>query len=194
MEVNFEKRYIQIYTLIVAVAHHIFLNINFICGDVIKSIWSLDAIILIFTLLFLSIFNRNIKEKIGLGIIYSKTPFENASKYIKNDKRISKEVKESKELENITNNDFYCQYYKPVRENIIIKSKNSEYCVIRDIVFTIFIITIVIFILTLIWPKYFYKELIAGIVSYIVGVISCKMKSRDLVSQIVVEKINKKGE
>lgn len=194
MEVNFEKRYIPIYTLIVAVAHHIFLNINFICGDVIKSIWSLDAIILIFTLLFLSIFNRNIKEKIGLGIIYSKTPFENASKYIKNDKRISKKVKESKELENITNNDFYCQYYKPVRENIIIKSKNSEYCVIRDIVFTIFIITIVVFILTLIWPKYFYKELIAGIVSYIVGVISCKMKSRDLVSQIVVEKINKKGE
>ena len=100
---------------------------------------------------------------------------------------------ESKELENITTNDFYCQYYKPVRENIIIKSKNSEYCVIRDIVFTIFIITIVVFILTLIWPKYFYKELIAGIVSYIVGVISCKMKSRDLVSQIVVEKINKEG-
>ena len=194
MEVNFEKRYIPIYTLIVAVAHHIFLNINIICGDVIKSIWSLDAIILILTLLFLSIFNRNIKERIGLGIIYSKTPFENASKYIKNDKKISKEVKESKELENITNNDFYCKYYKPVRENIIIKSKNSEYCVIRDIVFTIFIITIVVFILTLIWPKYFYKELIAGIVSYIVGVISCKMKSRDLVSQIVVEKINKKGE
>lgn len=194
MEINFEKRYIPIYTLIVAATHHIFLNINTICGDVIKSIWPLDAIILIFTLLFLSIFNRNIKERIGLGIIYSKTPFENASKYIKNDKRISKEVKESKELENITNNDFYCKYYKPIRENVIVKSKNSEYCIIRDIVFTIFMITIVVFILTLIWPKYFYKELIVGVVSYIVGIISCKMKSRDLVSQIVVEKINKKGE
>lgn len=194
MEINFEKRYIPIYTLIVAATHHIFLNINTICGDVIKSIWPLDAIILILTLLFLSIFNRNIKERIGLGIIYSKTPFENASKYIKNDKRISKEVKESKELENITNNDFYCKYYKPIRENVIVKSKNSEYCIIRDIVFTIFMITIVVFILTLIWPKYFYKELIAGVVSYIVGIISCKMKSRDLVSQIVVEKINKKGE
>ena len=78
--------------------------------------------------------------------------------------------------------------------NIIVKSKNSEYCVIRDIVFTIFIITIVVFILTLIWPKYFYKELIASIVSYIVGIISCKMKSRDLASQIVVEKINKEEE
>lgn len=194
MEINFEKRYIPIYTLIVAATHHIFLNINTICGDVIKSIWPLDAIILILTLLFLSIFNRNIKERIGLGIIYSKTPFENASKYIKNDKRISKEVKESKELENITNNDFYCKYYKPIRENVIVKSKNSEYCIIRDIVFTIFMLTIVVFILTLIWPKYFYKELIAGVVSYIVGIISCKMKSRDLVSQIVVEKINKKGE
>lgn len=194
MEINFEKRYIPIYTLIVAATHHIFLNINTICGDVIKSIWSLDAIILILTLLFLSIFNRNIKERIGLGIIYSKTPFENASKYIKNDKRISKEVKESKELENITNNDFYCKYYKPIRENVIVKSKNSEYCIIRDIVFTIFMLTTVVFILTLIWPKYFYKELIAGVVSYIVGIISCKMKSRDLVSQIVVEKINKKGE
>ena len=81
MEINFEKRYIPIYTLIVAATHHIFLNINTICGDVIKSIWPLDAIILILTLLFLSIFNRNIKERIGLGIIYSKTPFENASKY-----------------------------------------------------------------------------------------------------------------
>ena len=194
MEINFEKRYIPIYTLIVSATHHIFSNINIICGDIIKSIWPVDAIILILTLLFLSIFNRSIKERIGLGIIYSKTPFENASKYIKNDKRISKEVKESKQLENITNNEFYCKYYKPVRENIIVKSKNSEYCVIRDIVFTIFIITIVVFILTLIWPKYFYKELIASIVSYIVGIISCKMKSRDLVSQIVVEKINKEEE
>ena len=40
----------------------------------------------------------------------------------------------------------------------------------------------------------FYKELIASRVSYIVGIISCKMKSRDLVSQIVVEKINKEEE
>lgn len=194
MEINFEKRYIPIYTLIVATAHHIFLNINIICGDVIKSIWPLDAIILILTLLFLAIFNRDIKERIGLGIIYSKTPFEKASKYIKNDKRISNRIKESKKLENISNDDFYHKYYKPVRENIIVKSKNAEYCVIRDIVFTIFIITIVFFILTLIWTEYFYKELIAGIVSYIVGVIACKMKSRDFVRQIVVEKINKEEE
>ena len=194
MEINFEKRYIPIYTLIVAAAHHIFLNINSICGDVIKSIWPLDAIILVLTLLFISIFNRDIKERIALGIIYFKTPFENASKYIKNDKRISKKVKEIKELENISNSNFYCKYYKPVRENIIVKTKNSEYCVIRDIVFTIFIITIVVFFLTLMWPKYFYKELIAGILSYMVGIISCKMKSKDLVRQIVVEKLNKEEE
>lgn len=81
------------YTLIVATAYHIFSNINSICGDIIKSIWPVNAIILILILLFLSIFNRSVKERIGLGIIYSKTPFENASEYIKNDKRISKELK-----------------------------------------------------------------------------------------------------
>ena len=50
MEINFEKRYIPIYTLIVAATHHIFSNINIICGDIIKSIWPVDAIILILTL------------------------------------------------------------------------------------------------------------------------------------------------
>ena len=50
MEINFEKRYIPIYTLIVAATHHIFSNINIICGDIIKSIWPVNAIILILTL------------------------------------------------------------------------------------------------------------------------------------------------
>ena len=192
MEINFEKRYIPIYTFIVATAHHIILNINTIYGEVIKDVWLIDAIILVLTLLFLSIFNRQQKQRIALGIIYKKSPFEKAYKYIKKDNRIRKEDKEIKELENISNDSFYIKYYKPVRENTIVKSKNSEYCVIRDLVFTIFIIVIALVILTVICPKYFYKELIASIIGYMIGVIACKMKVKVFVSQIVVEKINKK--
>ena len=50
MEINFEKIDITLYTLIVAATHHIFTNINIICGDIIKSIWPVNAIILILTL------------------------------------------------------------------------------------------------------------------------------------------------
>lgn len=194
MEINFKKRYIPIYTLIVAIAHHIILNINTIYKDIIKNVWSIDAIILVLTLLFLSIFNRQQKQRIALGIIYKKRPFEKAYKYIKKDLRICKEDIKIKELEKITNDSFYIKYYKPVRENTIVESKNSEYCVIRDIVFTIFIIVLVIAILTIIWPSYFYKELIASIVGYIIGVIACRMKAKDFVSQIVIEGICKKEE
>lgn len=194
MEINFEKRYIPIYTLIVATAHHIILNINTIYVGIIKNVWPIDAIILVLTLLFLSIFNRQQKQRIALGIIYKKSPFEKSYKYIKRDTRICKDDKEIKKLEEISNDSFYSKYYKPVRENTIVESKNSEYCVIRDIVFTIFIIEIVIAILTIIWPSYFYKELIASIVGYIIGVIACKMKAKDFVSQIVIEGICKKEE
>ncbi len=188
MEINFEKRYIPIYTLIIAISYHITLNINAINVEVIKNVWTIDAIILVLTLLFLSIFNRQQKERIALVIIYKKSSFEKTHKYIEGDKRIYKNNKIIKELKDISNNDFYVKYYKPVRENQIVKSKNSGYCIIRDIVFTIFIIEIVILILTIIWPSYFYKELIASIVGYIVGVIFCKMKAKDFVSQIIVEK------
>ena len=94
MEINFEKRYIPIYTLIVATAHHIILNINTIYGEVIKNVWPIDAIILVFTLLFISIFNRKQKQRIALGIIYKKSPFEKAYKYIK------EFVKKRKKLKN----------------------------------------------------------------------------------------------
>ena len=50
MEINFEKIDITLYTLIVAATHHIFTNINIICGDIIKSIWPVDVIIVILTL------------------------------------------------------------------------------------------------------------------------------------------------
>lgn len=192
MEVNFEKRYVPIYSLIVAVTHYVFTKINIICGEIINSIWPIDTIILICTILFISIFNRDIKARIALGFIYWKTPFEKSSEYIKKDKRIQKNLKEISKLINISNDEFYAKYYKPVRENEIVKSKNAEYCVVRDIVFTIFVIEIIVFILTLLWHEYFWKELIVGAIAYIVGVRSCKMKARDFVNQIVVEKIYKK--
>jgi uncharacterized membrane protein YqjE len=57
-----------------------------------------------------------------------------------------------------------------------------------------FIFVIAFIVLTIIWPSYFWKELIAIIIAYIIGIISCRLKSKDFVSQIVVEKINKKEE
>ena len=90
MEISFEKRYILLYTLIIAISHHIILNLNVIYPNLISEIWPIDAILLVFTLLFLSMFDRNKKQRIALGIFYKKTPFEKAKEYIKNDKRIDK--------------------------------------------------------------------------------------------------------
>lgn len=194
MEVSFGKRYILLYTLIISIVHHIILNLNVIYPNLISDIWPIDAILLVFTLLFLSMFDRNQKQRIALGIFYKKPPFEKAKEYIKNDKRIDKNNCNIKRLNNISNFAFYTNYYKPVEKNKIVESKNSEYCIIRDIVFTIFIFVIVFIVLTIIWPSYFWKELIAIIITYIIGIISCRLKSKDFVSQIVVEKINKKEE
>ena len=65
MEINFEKRYILVYTLILAIAHHVISNINSIFENVIPNIWPIDAIVLVVTLLFLSIFTRNQKQRIA---------------------------------------------------------------------------------------------------------------------------------
>lgn len=194
MEISFEKRYILLYTLIISISHHIISNLNVIFPSLISDIWPIDAILLVFTLLFLSIFDRNQKQRIALGIFYKKTPFEKAKEYIKNDKRIDKNNCKIKRLDNISNSAFYSDYYKPVEKNKIVESKNAEYCIIRDIVFTMFIFVIAFIVLTIIWPSYFCKELIAIIIAYIIGIISCRLKSKDFVSQIVVEKINKKEE
>lgn len=194
MEISFEKRYILLYTLIIAISHHIISNLNVIFPNLISDIWPIDAILLVFTLLFLSIFDRNQKQRIALGIFYKKTPFEKAKEYIKNDKRIDKNNCKIKRLDKISNSAFYSDYYKPVEKNKIVESKNAEYCIIRDIVFTMFIFVIAFIVLTIIWPSYFCKELIAIIIAYIIGIISCRLKSKDFVSQIVVEKINKKEE
>ena len=134
----------------------------------------------------------NQKQRVALGFFYKKTPFENAEKYINNDNRIDKNNIEIKKLKGISNWEFYSKYYKPVIKNKIVESKNSEYCIIRDVVFIIFVFLIIFVMLTIIWPHYFWKELIAANIAYIIGVISCKIKVKDFVSQIVVEQINKK--
>ena len=191
MEINFEKRYLLVYTLILATIQHITININSIFENAIKSIWPIDAIVLVITLLFLSIFTRNQKQRISLGILYRKTPFEKASQYVENDERIDLNNIKVKNLKNISNKKFYNIYYKAVRDIKSVETKNSEYCVVRDIVFTIFIMVILLIILTSIWPQQFYRELIAGIVAYIIGAIACNMKAKEFVSQIVAEFINK---
>lgn len=191
MEINFEKRYILVYTLILAASHHIISNINSIFENAIPNIWPIDAITLVVTLLFLSIFTRNQKQRISLGIFYKKTPFEKAFQYLENDERININNAKVKELRNISNKKFYNMYYKPVRNNQTIETKNSEFCVVRDIVFTIFVIVILLVILAIIWPNQFCKELIVGIIAYIMGAIACNMKAKEFVSQIVVEFFNK---
>lgn len=158
MEINFEKRYILVYTLILAIAHHVISNINSIFENVIPNIWPIDAIVLVVTLLFLSIFTRNQKQRIALGIFYKKTPFEKAYQYLENDERIDINDIKVKELRNISNKKFYNMYYKPVQNNQAVEIKNSEFCVERDIVFTIFVIVIVLIILTIIWPQQFLKN------------------------------------
>ncbi len=194
MEINFEKRYILVYTLILAIAHHVISNINSIFENVIPNIWPIDAIVLVVTLLFLSIFTRNQKQRIALGIFYKKTPFEKAYQYLENDERIDINDIKVKELRNISNKKFYNMYYKPVQNNQAVEIKNSEFCVERDIVFTIFVIVIVLIILTIIWPQQFFKELFVGILAYIIGTIACNMKAKEFVSQIVVDLINKEEE
>lgn len=194
MEINFEKRYILVYTLILAIAHHVISNINSIFENVIPNIWPIDTIVLVVTLLFLSIFTRNQKQRIALGIFYKKTPFEKAYQYLENDERIDINDIKVKELRNISNKKFYNMYYKPVQNNQAVEIKNSEFCVERDIVFTIFVIVIVLIILTIIWPQQFFKELFVGILAYIIGTIACNMKAKEFVSQIVVDLINKEEE
>lgn len=194
MEINFEKRYILVYTLILAIAHHVISNINSIFENVIPNIWPIDAIVLVVTLLFLSIFTRNQKQRIALGIFYKKTPFEKAYQYLENDERIDINDIKVKELRNISNKKFYNMYYKPVQNNQAVEIKNSEFCVERDIIFTIFVIVIVLIILTIIWPQQFFKELFVGILAYIIGTIACNMKAKEFVSQIVVDLINKEEE
>ena len=190
MEINFEKRYVLIYTFILAVVHHVISNINVIYENAIKSVWPIDAIALVGTLIFISIFNRDIKQRISLGIIYKKTPFEKAFDYVKNDKRIDNNNKLVKKLNGIDNDTFYKDYYKSVCDTDVIKCKNSEYCVIRDLCFTFFVVLIVMIILTIKWHDMFYKELIASSCLFGLGVFSCKMKAKDFVSQIVVEKLH----
>ena len=83
-----EKRYVLIYALILSVSHYFISKLNNLCGEIIDSIWPIDIIILIMTLLVLALFDRNQKIRIALGFIFKKQPFEKGSKWIKNEKRI----------------------------------------------------------------------------------------------------------
>lgn len=191
MEINFEKRYVIIYTFILAVAHHVISNMNIIYNNKIKSVWPIDVIVLIGTIIFISIFTRNVKQRISLGFFYKKTPFEKAKKYVKKDKRINRDDVIVKNLDGIDNKTFYKEYYKGVCNIDVVKCKDSEYCVIRDLSFTFFVVLVVMLFLTIKWSEMFQKELIASIILYVLGVMSCRMKAKDFVSQIVVEKIHR---
>ena len=48
-------------------------------------------------------------------------------------------------------------------------------------------------IFTIIWHDIFYKELIASIIAYFIGILACRMKAKDLVTQVIVENIYKGG-
>lgn len=189
LEISFEKRYVLIYSLIVATTHYIISKINNIFGEVFSSIWAIDIIVLIMVLLVISIFDRNQKERIALGFLYIKQPFEKGDKWIVKDKRITKEERERliKELTNISNAHFFSNYYNKVKKTASVIAKNSEYCVIRDITLVLFFISIFTIILTIVCKGYFWKEIIASCLAYLIGVVSCRKKSKDFVCQIIVE-------
>ena len=194
LELSFEKRYIIIYTLILATTHHIISNINSMYENIFNIKWPIEVIVLVMVLIFISIFDRNQKLRIALGIFFKKTPFEKANQYLKKDNRIKNKSKIEMDLKNISNSDFFNKYYDKVKKENVIIAKNSEYCIIRDIAFVIFVIMIVMLILTIIWCSQFYKELIASMIAYIMAVISCRRKSKDFVLQIIVEYLSKEDE
>ena len=188
MELNFEKRYLLIYSLIIAVANYVIKEITLIIEKDV-SIISLDIIVLIITLLIVSIFNREQKERVALGFFYKKTPFEKAGDYIENDKRIDSKDKRYASLKNMKNYEFYKQYYRQVADKESVIVKNSEYCILRDLTFVIFIIFILFIILTIIWFQQFWKLVIVSAIVYIISVIATRKKAKDFVLQIIIEKI-----
>lgn len=129
MEINFEKRYTPIYMLILAVTNYITTKVNFTFGNVVISVISIDAIVLIITLIFLSLFTRKQKERVALGIFYKKRPFEKVAKYVKHEDRINVLSIKNKNLENMSNFEFYNTYYKLVCNNPSVKNKNEEFCI-----------------------------------------------------------------
>lgn len=149
---------------------------------------------LVITLLFVSIFNRNQKLRVALGFFYKKKPFEKADCWIEKDNRIENKLQLQQELKGIKNAEFFSKYYSRVKCNKIVVAKNAEYCVIRDMVFIIFNMVLVIGILTIFWPNLFWKELFASVIAYLIGVVSCRNKVKDFVQQIIVEYIDLKEE
>lgn len=79
-------------------------------------------------------------------------------------------------LENISNDVFYNKYYYPVRDNPLVRNKNAEFCIIRDIVLVLFIIITIMFFFTMIWYSNFVVEFIVSVSSYIIGVVACHKK------------------
>ena len=153
---------------------------------------SLDGIVLVIMLILLSLFTREQKERVAFATVFKKqSPFENSAKYVKNDRRIDMSVVKNMGLENISNDMFYNKYYYPVRDNLLVKNKNAEFCIIRDIVFVLFIIMIIMFISTMIWHNNFVVEFIVSVTSYVIGVVACHKKVGDFIHQIIVEYINK---
>ena len=194
MEVNFEKRYTLIYVLILAVSSYLITKFDSILmfRNFLTTMVSLDGIVLVITLILLSLFTREQKERIAFATVFKKqSPFENSAKYVKNDRRIDMAVVKNMGLENISNDMFYNKYYYPVRDNLLVKNKNAEFCIIRDIVFVLFIIMIIMFIFTMIWHNNFVVEFIVSVASYVIGVVACHKKVGDFIRQIIVEYINK---
>lgn len=195
MEITFEKRYALVYALVLSVTNYVVTKINSLLtlDNKVMNIISIDFILFMMTLIFLSLFTREQKELVSLGMFYKKRPFEQVLKYIKNDSRIDASDVENLDLKNISNKVFFKKYYYPVRYNTLVKNKNAEFCIIRDVVCILFITVLVMLILTMIWHESFCIELIVSIVAYVIGVASCHRKARDFVCQIIVEYINKEN-
>lgn len=138
------------------------------------------VICVVISIVKLFIASSKIKMRIGLGIIYDKTPFELANDYVKKDIRINKKFKYK------DNYDFYKKYYAKVKDNYNVQVKNAEFCIFRDCAYLLFVNFVLAIVLTLKYNSLYILILIFFVI-YIFFVAITKNKAREFVLQIMIE-------
>lgn len=138
------------------------------------------VVCVVISIVKLFIASSRIKMRIGLGIIYDKTPFELANNYAKTDIRINKKFTYK------DNYDFYKKYYAKVKDNYNVQVKNAEFCIFRDLAYLFFVNFVFALVLTLKY-NFFYILIFTFFVIYIFFVAITKNKAREFVLQIMIE-------
>ncbi len=185
IELNFNKRYVIIYSIVVAFTNYVINKLDISNYFQTLEIISIDLFSIVFILIIVSIIDGNIREELGLWLINGKRPFECVNKYIKRNKLLEKKYGNI----NLDNNEFYERYFYPVRNNNKIIAKNSEFCIMRDFSFIVLMLLIISLILHIFYNE-FLIEAIIMLFLYIICVISARNKARDFIRNILIENID----